>query len=292
MTPQFKQQQDMIERIKKEIRVASANAHGALLATASGEGAEELLRIAAAAGLGVESSHAAQYLAENLLTADSYMQTQIRLCAALASHTLVHECVMILGESGTGKETFARAFAAGGLPFVAVNCTSLPDYLVESELFGHKRGSFTGAVDDRVGLFLQAGRGVLFIDEIGDMPMTMQAKLLRVLQDRKVRPVGANTELDVACRVVCATHRDPKMVLRNDLYWRLCTHQITLTPLRQRCEDARLFIQSMAPGLLSDNDIANIITLPLTGNYRELQLIIARRRVEKVLAISGTPPAP
>lgn len=292
MTPQLKQQQELIAKIQAQIRVASANAHGALLATANGEGAEALLRMAHAAGLGIEASHAAQYLREQLLTQDPGMLAQVRMCAALASHTLVHECVMILGESGTGKETFARAFAAGGLPFVAINCTSLPDYLVESELFGHKRGAFTGAVDDRVGLFIQAGRGVLFIDEIGDMPMTMQAKLLRVLQDRKVRPVGANIETEIACRVVCATHRDPKIVLRNDLYWRLCTHTIALTPLRERVEDVRLYIQTHAAGLLSDNDIANIIALPLNGNYRELQSIIARKRVEKVLSITGTPPAP
>lgn len=292
MTPQLARQKELIAGIQKQIATASANAHGALLATASGEGGEALLRMAHAAGLGIEASHAAVYLKEHLLTQDAHMQAQVRLCAALASHTLSHECVMILGESGTGKETFARAFAAGGLPFVAINCTSLPDYLVESELFGHKRGAFTGAVEDRVGLFQQAGRGVLFIDEIGDMPMAMQAKLLRVLQDRRVRPVGSNVESDIACRVVCATHRAPREVLRNDLYWRLCTHQVTLTPLRERVEDARLYIVTAAPGLLSDNDIANIITLPLTGNYRELQSIIARRRVEKVLAIAGTPPAP
>lgn len=292
MTPQLQRQKEMIANLQSQIRVAAANAHGALLATASGEGAEELLRMAKAAGLGIESSHAAQYLAEHFLTCDPHMQAQVRMCAALASHTLVHECVMILGESGTGKETFARAFAAGGLPFVAVNCTSLPDYLVESELFGHKRGAFTGAIEDRVGLFVQAGRGVLFIDEIGDMPLTMQAKLLRVLQDRKVRPVGSNTEVDVGCRVVCATHRNPRDVLRNDLYWRLCTHQIVLTPLRERPADVQLYITQTAPGLFSDIDIANIIALPLTGNYRELQAIIARKRVEKVLAIAGTPPAP
>jgi len=290
MNPHLARQHEMIAKLRQKVSDVAAMTTGALLAHA-GEGSAQLLRMAQEAGLGVDSSHAAQYLAKNILTESAEMRRQIRHAAAIASHTSAEECVIITGESGTGKETFARAFAADGLPFVAVNCTSLPDYLVESELFGHKRGAFTGAIDDRVGLFQQAGRGVLFIDEIGDMPETMQPKLLRVLQDRRVRAVGSNAEVPIECRVVSATHRDPRKVLRNDLYWRLCTHMIDIPPLRNRIQDARLYINKYAPGLFSDNDIDELLGRSLTGNYRELQQIIARRRVQHVLAIAGTPPA-
>jgi len=288
MNPHLARQHEMIAKLRAQVSSAAAMTTGALLAHA-GEGSAQLLRMAQEAGLGVDSSHAAQYLEKNILTQSVEMRRQIRHAAALASHTAPTECVIIIGESGTGKETFARAFAAGGLPFVAVNCTSLPDYLVESELFGHKRGAFTGAIDDRVGLFQQAAKGVLFIDEIGDMPETMQPKLLRVLQDRRVRAVGSNAEVPIECRVVSATHRDPRKVLRNDLYWRLCTHVIDIPPLRDRIQDARLYINKHAPGLFSDNDIDELLGGSLTGNYRELQQIIARRRVQHVLDITGTP---
>jgi DNA-binding NtrC family response regulator len=154
--------------------------------------------------------------------------------------------VLITGESGTGKELVARAVhrlsprAAG--PFVPVNCAAFMETLIESELFGHEKGSFTGALERHAGCFEQANNGTVFLDEIGDMPIGTQAKLLRVLEDRKVRRLGGKVDLPVEVRVVAATNRVPEeaikaKLLREDLYYRLNVFQITLPPLRDRKED-------------------------------------------------------
>jgi sigma-54 dependent transcriptional regulator, acetoin dehydrogenase operon transcriptional activator AcoR len=158
--------------------------------------------------------------------------------------------IVLFGESGTGKELLARAIHAlserpGEL--VAVNCGAVPDTLIESELFGHRRGAFSGASEDRPGLVRSADRGTLFLDEIGDLPMASQAALLRVLQEREVMPVGANRPVPVDIRVVAATHRDLGSMVdrgefRQDLYARLAGYTINLPPLRQRGEDLGLLI--------------------------------------------------
>jgi DNA-binding NtrC family response regulator len=154
--------------------------------------------------------------------------------------------VLILGETGTGKELVARAVhdqsPRAGEPFVAINCGALPESLIESELFGHRKGAFTGADEHRVGLFEVANGGTIFLDEIGELPKTMQAKLLRVLESREIRRVGENRASTVDVRVVCATHRDlPEMVatgdFREDLMYRINTFEIFLPPLRDRLED-------------------------------------------------------
>jgi transcriptional regulator with GAF, ATPase, and Fis domain len=153
--------------------------------------------------------------------------------------------VLILGETGTGKELVARALHEHGQrkhkPFVAVNCASIPADLLESELFGHKKGSFTGAATDRTGAFREANGGTLFLDEIGDMPSAMHAKILRALQERIVTPVGGKP-IPVDARVIAATHRDlPSLVgqgaFREDLYYRLNVVPIKLPPLRERRAD-------------------------------------------------------
>jgi two-component system response regulator HydG len=166
---------------------------------------------------------------------------------------------LITGESGTGKELIALAIHREGPrstePFVAVNCGAVPSHLLESELFGHVKGAFTDARRDRPGLFVQAGNGTIFLDEIGEMPMDMQVKLLRVLQERKIRPVGGDEERPISCRVVCATNRDLESEIdagrfRHDLYYRINVVTIDSPPLRSRGGDVLLlamhFIQRIA----------------------------------------------
>ena len=202
--------------------------------------------------------------------------------------------VLITGESGTGKELVARALHSEGSRaagrFVAVNCGAIPDELMESELFGHVKGSFTGAVADRVGLVREADGGTLFLDEIGELSLALQVKLLRVLQEKKVKPVGGSLEQDVDVRVVAATNREleaevARGAFRQDLYYRLNVIEVRLPPLRQRREDIPLLVDhflkrhgkdlgrvlSISPAalkLLEDYDFP--------GNVRELENAIER----------------
>lgn len=203
--------------------------------------------------------------------------------------------VLIVGESGTGKELVARALHAESArrdgPFLAVNCASIPAELLESEFFGHAAGAFTGATANRRGLFDQADGGVLFLDEIGDMPAPLQAKLLRVLQDGRIRPVGGRTDHQVDVRVIAATHQDLDALrrdgrFREDLYFRLEAFIIHVPPLRERGEDVELlagrFLQRYAAALGRDApDISPAVMqrlggYPFPGNVRELQNAIER----------------
>src|SRR5260370_754591 len=162
--------------------------------------------------------------------------------------------VLISGESGTGKELVARAIhslsARSAGPFVAVNCAALPESLMESELFGHEKGAFTGAVERRAGCFEQAQNGTLLLDEIGDMPIGTQAKLLRVIEESKVRRLGGTKDIPIAVRVLAATNRAPEKavedkLIREDLYYRLNVFQISLPPLRERKEDIPLIAAAL-----------------------------------------------
>ena len=157
--------------------------------------------------------------------------------------------VLINGQSGTGKEVLAQAIHAAspraGKAFIAINCGALPEQLLESELFGHAKGAFTGAVSSREGLFQAAAGGTLFLDEIGDMPLSLQVKLLRVLQERKVRPLGSNRDLAIDVRIISATHRDlqkamAKNEFREDLYYRLNVVNLKIPALNERAEDIPL----------------------------------------------------
>jgi len=203
--------------------------------------------------------------------------------------------VLVTGESGTGKELVARAVHARSRrakgPFVAVNCAAVPETLLESELFGHVRGAFTDARESRQGLFQQASGGTLFLDEIGDMPMPLQPKLLRVLQERTVRPVGGSHEVDVDVRIVAATNRDLDEAIedhrfREDLFFRINVVQLAIPPLRARAADvlqlaqhftARYSARSGKPVLgISAAAAERMVTYPWPGNVRELQNCIER----------------
>jgi transcriptional regulator with GAF, ATPase, and Fis domain len=192
------------------------------------------------------------------------------------------EPVLIRGETGTGKELIAKALHQPRINkgrFIPCNITTLPSELIESELFGHMRGSFTGAQDTKQGLFEIAGEGTIFLDEIGEMPANAQAKLLRVLQERRIRRVGDVNEMEVKCRVVCATHCNLEEMVsdgkfREDLYWRLNMIELIIPPLRERKDD----IQEIIDHKFKDDAIKIPQTIidkwsgmPLRGNVRELE---------------------
>jgi two-component system, NtrC family, response regulator PilR len=203
--------------------------------------------------------------------------------------------VLVRGESGTGKELVAAAVHANSHrsqgPWVPVNCSAIPENLLEAEFFGARKGAYTGATQDRVGFFQAAHGGTLFLDEIGDLPLAMQSKLLRAIQERSVRPLGANQEELVDVRIVSATHKDLAAEVhagrfRQDLYYRLNVIDLYIPPLRERSEDlpalctallARIAAESgTAPLALSASALSQICTLPLQGNVRELENVLHR----------------
>ncbi|MGH8691606.1 MAG: sigma 54-interacting transcriptional regulator [Burkholderiales bacterium] len=210
--------------------------------------------------------------------------------------------VCIFGASGTGKELLARAIhrasPRANAPFVAVNCGAIPEGLLESELFGHKKGSFTGAVADRRGLFQAAQGGTLFLDEIGDMPLPLQVKLLRALEERKVRPVGSHEQYEVDVRVIAATHRKLEERIasgefREDLYYRLNVVKLYIPTLAERREDIPLLANEFLSRLatryrrgrlaLSPEAMQLLVPAPWPGNVRQLLNVI-----EQAVALAAT----
>ena len=211
--------------------------------------------------------------------------------------------VLINGQSGTGKEIVAQAIHNASPrrdnPFVAINCGALPEQLLESEVFGHARGAFTGAVSNREGLFQAAEGGTLFLDEIGDMPVALQVKLLRVLQERKMRPLGSNRDIDIDVRIISATHRDlPKAMargeFREDLFYRLNVVNLKIPPLAERTEDIPLlanhllrqsadrhkpFVRSF-----STDAMKRLMAAKWPGNVRQLVNVI-----EQCVALTSSP---
>ncbi len=209
--------------------------------------------------------------------------------------SMVTANVLISGESGTGKELVARAIHYGSsrstAPFVPVNCTAIPEGLLESELFGHVKGAFTGANVTRTGFFQIADGGTIFLDEIGDASRSLQTKLLRVLQNKEINRVGSNEVINVDTRVVVATHKDLKALVkkdlfREDLFYRLSVFDITIPPLRDRHEDIPLLISHFvtdycremgrAPIAFSDRAVEALTKYPWPGNVRELENLIQK----------------
>ncbi|HBQ1617168.1 TPA: two-component system response regulator GlrR [Klebsiella pneumoniae] len=211
--------------------------------------------------------------------------------------------VLINGQSGTGKEIVAQAIHNASprhdKPFVAINCGALPEQLLESELFGHARGVFTGAVSNREGLFQAAEGGTLFLDEIGDMPVALQVKLLRVLQERKVRPLGSNRDIEINVRIISATHRDlPKAMargeFREDLFYRLNVVNLKIPPLSERTEDIPLLANHLLRQsadrhkpfvrAFSSDAMKRLMAAKWPGNVRQLVNVI-----EQCVALTSSP---
>jgi two-component system response regulator PilR (NtrC family) len=203
--------------------------------------------------------------------------------------------ILVTGESGTGKEVVARAIHARSgrhdQPFLAINCGAIPEGLIESELFGHEKGSFTGASEAKPGLFEVAGSGTLFLDEVGELPLPVQVKLLRALQERKIRRVGGSADIAIAARIVAATNRDLSEEVkagrfREDLYFRLNVIQIRMPALRERRDDIPLFLDHFlgrfatelgrAPARLVPEALRLLCAYAYPGNVRELANVVER----------------
>ena len=217
------------------------------------------------------------------------LRDQIRKVARSQAPVHIH------GESGTGKEVVARLIHQSGprqdQPFIAVNCGAIPADLVESELFGHKKGAFTGAVTDKSGLFLAANGGTLLLDEVADLPLPMQVKLLRVIQEKSVRPVGSETEIPIDIRLLSATHKNlaqevQNRTFRDDLYYRINVIGLKVPALRERLDDIPVLVthilmkiaedQSVPARTLTDGALSQLMSQKFPGNIRELENILAR----------------
>lgn len=243
-------------------------------------------------GLGISNSEEHHEEEDNLIGNGPAMQdlkSQVRKLARSQAP------IYISGESGSGKERIARMIHALGprreKPFVAVNCGAIPSELMESEFFGHRKGAFTGAVEDRKGLFREADGGTLFLDEVADLPLHMQVKLLRAIQEKSVRPVGEAKEFQVNLRILCATHKDLTREMnegrfRQDLFYRLNVIEAHVPPLRERVEDIPLLVKHIIerlssaweinPPTVSGSAMKILSGYSFPGNVRELENTLER----------------
>lgn len=240
------------------------------------------------------------YSLDSIIGKSSAIQDVFEMVKRIAGATAT---VLITGESGTGKELIAHAVhnlgPRKGKAFVPVNCTAIPEQLLESELFGHVKGSFTGATGDKKGLFDEANNGTIFLDEIGDLSPTLQAKLLRVLQDKQIRPVGDSKLKQIDVRIIAATHRDLATMVkdgkfREDLFYRLQIIPIRVPSLRERTEDIPLLAEAFIKKFAAQNNanvtgisqaaMAVLMAHPWPGNVRELEGVL-----ERAVILSRTP---
>jgi two-component system, NtrC family, response regulator GlrR len=253
---------------------------------------EQALRVAGAAPPPSEEESGDQEWRREIISQSAVMEDLLQQARLVADS---EASVLIQSESGTGKELLARAIHKASRryarSFVAMNCSAIPETLLESELFGHLKGAFTGATQTHKGLFQTADGGTLFLDEIGDMSLTLQAKLLRVLQEKEVRPVGSNEMIPVDVRVISATHRDldqavEKGDFRQDLYYRLNVVTLVLPPLAQRPEDIPLLVRYFSQQLaarsgkdmkaFSPEAMELLVGAQWPGNVRQLQNVVER----------------
>jgi two-component system, NtrC family, response regulator GlrR len=260
---------------------------------------EAALRLTAGAHVAADSTED-QSWREAIITRSPHMENLLSQAKLMA---MSDASVFIQGDSGTGKELLARAIHKASprsrRPFVAINCGAIPEALLESELFGHTKGAFTGAVRDNKGLFQSAEGGTIFLDEIGDMPMPLQVKLLRALQERVIRPVGANSSIAVDVRIISATHKNLAEEMkagrfREDLYYRINVVSLDIPSLAGRREDIPLLANNFLNALstkygknlngFSPDAMELLIAAPWPGNVRQLQNI-----VEQTVVLSTTP---
>lgn len=239
----------------------------------------------------------------DIITSSAKMQQLLEQAKLLARSDIN---IMIRGESGTGKELLASTLQAASnrasKPFIAINCSAIPADLLESELFGHVKGAFTGASRDNKGLFASADGGTVFLDEIGDMPAPLQVKLLRVLQEQKIRPVGSQQDIGIDVRVLSATHQNLEDAIRDggfreDLYYRLNVASLSLPPLRERRADVQLlakhFLQSIAqrtrssPKRFSAEALCALMSYDWPGNIRQLSNVVEQLAALSPAAIIG-----
>ncbi|MCE0483834.1 MAG: sigma-54 dependent transcriptional regulator [Methylacidiphilales bacterium] len=237
----------------------------------------------------------AEEIRQTIVGSSAAMQQVYKLIGQVAS---TNTTILITGESGTGKELVARAIYQNGSrvnkPFIAINCAAIPENLLESELFGHEKGAFTGALAQRIGKFEQCDGGTLFLDEIGDMPMTTQTKILRVLQEGEISRVGSNQSIKTDVRIIAATNKDLWQAVQNkefreDLFYRLNVVRLNLPPLRERVTDIPVLVayfinkfrlkHPTGPSQIADEALAALQRYPWPGNVRELENCIQRAMV-------------
>lgn len=260
----------------------------------------EKLKEALANAISQTSVSTSQDWDKNIVYRSDCMHRLMNQAALIANRDV---SVLVTGASGTGKELLAKAIHAASQraekPFVAINCGALPEHLLESELFGHKKGAFSGAVSDHLGLFRAAEGGTLFLDEIGDMPLALQVKLLRVLQEKSLRPVGSTQTIPVDVRVISATHKDLKEAMaagdfREDLYYRVCVVNLRLPSLNERQEDIPMLARHLLSvsaarhqvqvSRFSDEAMQKLCQADWPGNIRQLVNV-----VEQCVALTASP---